>query len=134
MRRLTLLLTTILAWMPLGSAQEAASPGSVAVEQPVRNPDRFGVTLTCSARLPTVVVGCFAERPVLVVGAFELAIGVDAQVAFSNAARGHLAPYAVLAWYGETASAWVELRLPELNGLQPIGDPDFLRLGFSLRL
>ncbi|MFA5567620.1 MAG: hypothetical protein WC972_03130 [Trueperaceae bacterium] len=127
-----LLLATILATTLIGSV--AAAEGEPTTENVVEAAPAFGVTLTCSARLPTAVVGCFAERPVLVVGAFELAIGVDAQVVFSDAARGHLAPYAVLAWYGETASAWVELRLPELNGLQPIGDPDFLRLGFSLRL
>lgn len=133
-RRRTLLLITLLALTFSASAQDAASPENVAVEQPVGNPGKFGVTLTCSARLPTAVVGCFLERPVLVLGPVEVAIGVDAQAAFSDAARSHLAPYAVLAYYGADLSAWVELRLPELNGLQPLGDPDWLRLGVSWRL
>ena len=134
MRR-TLLLAILLAWMSLGSALAEGEPPTTenVVEQPAGNPDRFGVALTCSARLPTAVVGCFLERPVLVLGAFEVAVGVDAQVAFSDAAQGHLAPYAVLAYYGDDLSAWVELRMPELNGLQPLGDPDYLRLGFTAR-
>src|SRR5690606_8427440 len=131
MRR-RLLLITILAPLLLGSAHaEGDATESVA-------PPAFSVlsntTLSCSARLPAAVVGCFVERPVLVLGPFEVALGVDAQAAFSDAHRGHLAPYAVLAWYADTWSAWAELRLPELAGLHPLGDPDFLRLGFSLRL
>lgn len=90
-------------------------------------------TVTCSARLPAAVVGCFVERPVLVLGDFELALGIDAQAALTDAYRGHLAPYAVLAYYGEALSAWVEVRLPELAGLHPLGDPDYLRIGFSYR-
>lgn len=122
-------LITIVALLLLGSvAAEDSSTESVVT------PAAFGVTLTCSARLPTAVVGCFVERPVLVLGAFELAIGLDAQASFTHAAQGHLAPYAVLAWYGDTASAWLEIRLPEFQGLAPLGDPDYLRLGFSLRL
>lgn len=127
-RPLRLLLITILALTPLGSAQDAdanpSPPFSVLA----------GSSITCSSTWPSAVVGCFWERPVLVLGALELALGVDAQASFSDAAQGHLAPYAVLAWYGADASAWVELRLPELNGLQPLGDSDWLRVGFSVTL
>lgn len=122
MRR-RLLLITILAPLLLGSAHAEGEPDSLLAN----------TTLTCSARLPAAVVGCFVERPIAVLGPVELALGVDAQVALSDAHRGHLAPYAVLAWYADQWSAWAELRLPELAGLHPIGDPDFLRLGFSLR-
>lgn len=136
-RRLTLLLITTLALTSLGSALaegEAEPVGNPDTIELSGNPGTFGVTLTCSARLPTAVVGCFAELPVLVLGAFEVAIGVDAQVAFTDAARGHLAPYAVISYYGDSWAAWTEIRLPELHGLQPLGDPDWLRLGFSVRL
>lgn len=130
--RLRLLLATILALTLLGSAL-AEGDATENVVSPT-----FSVlsntTLTCSARLPAAVVGCWIERPLLVLGAFEVAIGVDAQAALTNAYRGHLAPYAVLAYYGEALSAWAEIRLPELDGLQPLGDPDWLRLGFSLTL
>lgn len=127
MRRLLALI--LFVTLSLGSAQDAADEPVEVVE-----PATFGVTLTCSARLPTAVVGCWVERPLLVLGSFEVAVGVDAQAALTNDYRGHLAPYAVLAFYGETASAWIELRLPELAGLRPLGDPDYLRLGFSLTL
>lgn len=124
------LLGTILALLLLGSAHaEGDATESVAPAFSVLS----NTTLACSARLPTGVVGCYVERPLLVLGPVEVALGVDAQAAFSDAHRGHLAPYAVLAWYADTWSAWAELRLPELAGLHPLGDPDFLRLGFSLR-
>lgn len=70
----------------------------------------------------------------LAVGAFEVALGVDAQASLTGAAQGHLAPYLIAAWYATDWSAWAEVRLPELHGLHPLGDPDWLRLGFSLRL
>lgn len=123
MRPRRLLLAITLALLLLGSAHAEGEPGS-----PLAN-----TTLACSARLPTGVVGCFVERPLLVLGPVEVALGVDAQAAFSDAHRGHLAPYAVLAYYGDALSAWVEFRLPELAGLHPIGDPDYLRFGFSYR-
>lgn len=122
MRR-RLLLITILAPLLLGSAHAEGESGALLAN----------TTLTCSARLPAAVVGCFVERPLLVLGPVEVALGVDAQAAFSDAHRGHLAPYAVLAWYADTWSAWAELRLPELAGLHPLGDPDYLRFGFSYR-
>lgn len=125
------LLATILACLLSVSAAEDGS-----TTEPIAQP-AFSVlsntTVTCSARLPAAVVGCFVERPVLVLGDFELALGIDAQAAFSDAHRGHLAPYAVLAWYADTWSAWAELRLPELAGLHPLGDPDYLRVGVTYR-
>lgn len=132
MRRL---LATLLALTLLGSAlaegegQDTTENGSVAPAFSVLS----NTTLTCSARLPAAVVGCFLERPVLTLGAFEVAVGVDAQAALTDAAQGHLAPYVVAAYYGETLAAWIELRLPEIHGLHPLGDPDFLRAGFSYR-
>ena len=126
-----LLLAITLALLLLGSAHaEGDATENVA-------PPAFSVlsntTLACSARLPAAVIGCYVERPLLVLGDFELALGIDAQAALTDAYRGHLAPYAVLAYYGSALSAWVELRLPELAGLHPLGDPDYLRVGFSYR-
>lgn len=94
----------------------------------------FRVTVTCSARLPTAVVGCFLERDLFRLGPLSVTLGVDAQAALGSDGRGHLAPYLLTAWYSSTWSAWAEIRLPELDGLQPLGDPDWLRLGFSLTL
>lgn len=131
-RLLRLLLATLLASTLLGSAlAEGEAPAAAP-------PPAFSVlansTLTCSARLPTAVVGCFLERPVLVLGALELAVGVDAQAALrAGLEDAHLAPYLIAAVYQEALSAWLEVRLPELAGLHPIGDPDYLRVGFSIR-
>ena len=134
MRRLRLLLVTIVALLLSGSAlaEGASTTEDVA-------PPAFSVlsnaTLSCSARLPATVVGCFIERPLLVLfNTVELAIGVDAQAALTNDYRGHLAPYIVAAFYGEALSAWIEVRLPELAGLHPLGDPDFIRAGFAYRI
>lgn len=127
MRRLLALI--LFVTLSLGSAQDAADEPVEVVE-----PATFGVTLTCSARLPTAVVGCFVEHSVLVLGNLEVAVGVDAQVALSGSQGHHLAPYLLAAYYTASWSAWAEIRLPELNGLQPLGDPDWLRLGFSLTL
>jgi len=119
-----LLLVTILATMSLASAQDAAgSPFSVLA----------GSSITCSSTWPSAVVGCFWERPVLVLGALELAIGVDAEVVLGGQLDGHLAPYVVAAYYADTWSAWTEVRLPELGGIRPIGDSNWLRAGFTLR-
>lgn len=131
-----LLLAMTAAMTLLGSAHAAGEPVGnpdtmPTATEPVAEP--FGVTLTCSARLPTAVAGCFLERRIATWGAFEIAVGVDMQASFSDAAQGHLAPYAVLSWFGETASAWVEVRLPELNGVPALGDSDYVRLGFSTR-
>jgi len=93
-----------------------------------------GSSITCSSTWPSAVVGCFWERPVLVLGALELALGVDAQATLSGSFDDmHLAPYLIAAWYGEQASAWAELRLPELSGVPVLGSPDWLRVGFTLR-
>lgn len=127
MRRLLALIAVVT--LSLGSAQDAADEPVEVVE-----PAAFGVTLTCSARLPTGVVGCWVERPLLVLGNLEVAVGVDAQVTLSGGHNAHLAPYLLTAWHSSTWSAWAEIRLPELDGLQPLGDPDWLRLGFSLTL
>lgn len=131
------LLVTIAALLLLGSAHAEGEGQDPTETGSVPPTPTFSVlrntTITCSARLPAAVVGCYVERPLLVLGPVELAVGVDAQAALRNDHSGHLAPYAVLAYYGEALSAWVELRLPELAGLHPLGDPDWLRAGFSVR-
>lgn len=131
-RRPRLLLAILLALTLLGSAHaggEAPGLAPAPAFSVVAN-----TTLTCSARLPAVVVGCYWERPVLVLGPVELAVGLDAQAALrGDFEDAHLAPYLIAAVYLDAWSAWVELRLPELAGLRPIGDPDFLRVGFSYR-
>lgn len=131
-RRLTLLLITLLALTSLGSAQDAAN-------EPVGNPDTFNVlagsSITCSTAWPSATVGCWWERPLLVLGAVEFAVGVDAQAVLTGGLHdAHLAPYLVAAAYLDTWSAWAELRLPELSGVPVLGSPDWLRVGFTLRL
>lgn len=79
-------------------------------------------------------MGCFWERPVLVLGGLELAIGVDAEVVLGGQLDGHLAPYVIAAYYANTWSAWTEVRLPELGGIRPIGDSNWLRVGFTYRI
>ncbi len=127
-RPLLLLLVTILALTPLGSAQDAdanpSPPFSVLA----------GSSITCSSTWPSAVVGCFWERPVLVLGALELAVGVDAEAVLGGQLDGHLAPYVVAAYYADTWSAWTEVRLPELGGIKPIGDSTWLRAGFTYRI
>ena len=71
----------------------------------------------------------------MVVGAVELAVGVDAQAVLTGDLEdAHLAPYLIAAAYLDTWSAWVELRLPELAGVPVLGSPDWLRVGFTLRI
>lgn len=128
MRRvLVALLLTALLGSGLAGAEGTTEDGAEPSQA-------FGVTITCSARLPTAVVGCFLERDLFRLGPLSVTLGVDAQAALGSDGRGHLAPYALAAWYSGSWGAWVEVRLPELNGLKPLGDPDWLRLGFSLTL
>lgn len=91
-----------------------------------------GVTLSCSIAAPSWVSGCWLERPVLVLGGLEVALGLDAQAALGGGVEhAHLAPYGILAYYGEHWSAWVEARLPQLAGVPVLGTPDWLRVGFT---
>lgn len=130
-RRLTPLLTTILALTLLGSASAEGD----AVEEASQFSVLANSTLSCSAALPSVTVGCFLERPLLVLGGFEVAVGVDAQAVLTGSwDDAHLAPYVILAAYLDTWSVWAEVRLPELSGVPVIGSPDWLRVGFTLRL
>jgi hypothetical protein len=60
---------------------------------------------------------------------------VDAQAVLTGSwDDAHLAPYVILAAYLDTWSAWAEVRLPALSGVPVIGSPDWLRVGFTLRL
>lgn len=133
MLRLRLLIVT-LVMMLVGSA--AADDNAETLvgphETPVFSLSR-NTTLSCSARLPSGVFGCFIERPVIVLGNFEFAVGVDVQLPFRDISQSHLAPYGIFAYYADTWSAWAELRLPELAGVPVIGDADYLRIGFTTR-
>ena len=116
MRRRLLLITIVALLLSVSGAEGSSATEDVAPSFSVLS----NATLSCSARLPATVVGCFIERPLLVLfNTVELALGIDAQAAFSDAHRGHLAPYLVAAYYGDALSAWIELRLPELAGLHP---------------
>lgn len=132
-RPLTLLLATILALTLLGSA---TAEGETTTE-PVA--DAFRVlansTISCSSAWPSTTVGCFWERPVLVVGALEVAVGLDAQAVLTGSlSDAHLAPYLIVAAYLDSWSAWAEVRLPELSGIPVFGAPDWLRVGFTIRI
>lgn len=129
------LLATLLATMLLASGLAGATdpPTTENVAAP------FSVlansSITCSTAWPSSTTGCWWEKRILTFGDFEVAVGVDAQaVLTSGLSDAHLAPYLIAAWYGEQASAWAELRLPELSGVPVLGSPDWLRVGFSLRL
>ena len=128
MRR-RLLLITLLALTLFGSALADAEG---ATENVAPGASFFtNSTLTCSARLPSAVLGCFWERPIATLGPVELAVGVDAQAALRGAVGGHVAAYIVAAVYLDSWSAWVEVFTPEV--MPPIGSPDWLRTGFSIR-
>ncbi len=129
-RRLTLLLITTLGLTLLGSAlaEGEASTDSVAGLL-------AGSSITCSSAWPSATVGCWWERPLWVVGDVELALGVDAQTVLSGTLDdAHLAPYMIVAWYGAMASAWLEVRLPNLGGIPLLGDSDWLRAGVTIRV
>lgn len=120
-RLLRPLTITIVAMMLLGNANaEDGEPFSVLAN----------TTLSCSAKLPSGLVGCYWERPVLVLGGFEVAIGIDAQAAL-NGGDTYVGGYGILAYYAPTWSAWAELHLPELAPV--IGNPDWFRVGFTYR-
>lgn len=135
-RRLVTILATTLLASGIAAAQEPT--GSPPDEPPAGNP-LAGVTLSCSLAAPSWVAGCWVERPVAVLGPVELAIGVDLQgdldaLLAGDAAGSHVAPYGILAYYGDTTSWWAEVRLPELGGLTGLGAPDWLRVGFTYRI
>jgi hypothetical protein len=87
-------------------------------------------TLTCS--VTNAVVGCMIEQPAFVLGAFEVAVGVDAQVAYGLGRTGHLAPYLLAGFYTPAWSAWFEFHLPQ-TGIPTVGRPDPWRLGVTWR-
>lgn len=120
-----LLLFALFAGLGIAAAEDTTEP--VAPFSVLTN-----TTLSCSVKAPSLIVGCFVERPVIVLGAFEVAVGVDAQAALRGG-DSHLAPYAIASWYAPTWSAWLEVIFPDL-GVPIIGAPDWLRLGFTLRL
>jgi hypothetical protein len=86
-------------------------------------------TLTCSVN--NRVMGCMIEQPAFVLGALEVAVGVDAQLAWRGG-TSHLAPYLIAGWYASTWAVWGEFHLPEI-GIPTVGRPDFWRLGFTVR-
>lgn len=124
-----LLLAILLGTTLLGSA---TAEGEAPTEAPAFSA-LANVTVSCSAAWPSTTVGCWLERPILVVGPLELAISLDAQVVIGGS-PAYLAPMLSLAWYGEAASVWLEVALPEgALGLPHLGRGDWARLGFSYR-
>lgn len=127
MRLLLLLLATLATTANANGTDDANTTEDVAPFSVLAN-----ATLSCSLKAPSLTVGCYLERPVLVAGPLELSVGVDAQAALTGG-ESHLAPYASASWYGGTWSAWIEVIFPDL-GIPILGAPDWLRLGFTLRL
>ena len=119
MRLLRLLITT--------SALTLFATGIAGNEEP--HPT---TTLSCSAAIPSVSLGCFIERPVFVLGSIEVAFGVDARAVLTDFERSSLAPYGILGLYEPSWSAWVEVALPNTR-VPVLGRPDFLRVGFTWR-
>lgn len=129
-RRLTLLLITTLGLTWLGSALAEGEAGTDSVASLLADS-----SITCSTAWPSATVGCWWEQPIWVVGDVELALGVDAQAVLAGSwDDAHLAPYMIVAWYGATASAWLEVRLPDLGGIPVLGDSDWLRAGMTIRV
>ncbi len=120
-RLLLLLIATLATTATANDNADAPEPFSVLTN----------TTLSCSAKAPSLTVGCFWERPVLVAGNLELAVGVDAQAVLTGG-DAHLAPYAIVSWFADTWSAWLEVVFPDL-GVPVIGAPDWLRVGFTMR-
>jgi hypothetical protein len=120
MRPLVLLIT-ILA-LTLG--------GSALAADDIQEPRELGNSVTCSVTLRGA--GCFVERPLLVLGAFEVAIGFDARAVWAGSERSYAAPYAILGWYEREWAAWVEVWIPDV-GVPPLGKPDPIRAGFTVR-
>lgn len=137
-RRLVTILATTLLASGIAAAQEPIDPHPEPT--PVEAPSPFaGVTVACSVAAPSLVTGCWVERPAFTLGAFEVAVGVDVQgdlgaLFAGESGASHIAPYAVLAWYGDASSVWVELRLPRLGNVPLIGAADALRVGFTHRI
>lgn len=92
-----------------------------------------GRTLTCSASLE-LTLACFVEQTAFAVGPFEVAIGVDTSVAFRGDSvddQLQFGGYAIVGWYEPGWGVWAELHLPSLTPV--IGNPDWLRVGFTVR-
>lgn len=130
MRRLHLLLITILALTFSGSALAEGDPATESIAAPFSV--LAGSTITCSTAWPSATVGCWWEKRVLTLGDFEVAIAMDAQLALGGTRETYLAPMFSAAWYSATASMWLELAVPD--GWLPVphfGRTDWLRVGFS---
>lgn len=124
---------TILVMMLLVSGIGVAQEGSGPPPDPAPASSALaGVTVSCSLSAPSWLAGCWVERPVLVLGGLEVALGLDVQAALGGGVEhAHLAPYGILAYYGEDWSTWVEARLPQLAGVPVLGSPDWLSVGFT---
>lgn len=141
----TILATMLLASVAVATAEESIDPSDEQVEVA----HHAASTLSCSLVLPGGVGGCFYELPVVVAGDWELSLGVDVQgdagalLSFLRSSNeddlaaflhgSHAAPFLTLAWYGEWDSAWLEMRMPRLTGVPILGDPSWLRVGFTYR-
>lgn len=125
------LLATLLATMLLASGLAGATdpPTTENVAAP------FSVlansSITCSTAWPSSTTGCWWEKRVLTLGDFEVAIAVDAAVTFSTG-DWYVSPMLSLAWYGPSASVWLEAALPDgILPLPHVGRSDYVRIGFS---
>ena len=87
-------------------------------------------TLTCSAT--NTVAGCMIEQPAFTLGPLEVAVGVDAQLAYGGGRESHFGPYLLVGWYETSYAVWAEFHLPE-TGIPTVGRPDFWRVGFTVR-
>lgn len=132
-RLLAMTLATTLLASGIAAAQET---GDSPPDEPPAGTPLAGVTLSCSLAAPSWVAGCWVELPIAVLGPVELAIGVDVQgdlaaLTAGDLAGSHVAPYGILAYYGEDTTIWAELRLPRLGNVPVLGASDVLRVGFT---
>lgn len=135
-------ITMILAMMLIASV--AVAEGEENLSGTLLN----GVSLTCSTSAPSLVTGCFAERPAATFGNIEFSVGLDVQGDLGSFLKymtsgsdeslehfledSHIAPYGILAYYGEGKSFWAELRIPRLGGIPVLGASEWLRVGFTI--
>lgn len=128
MRRLTPLLITLLATTLLGAALAEGDPATEPIAGLLA-----GSSITCSTAWPSSVTGCWWEKRILTFGDFEVAIALDAAITL-NTRDWYTSPMLSLAWYGETASIWVEVALPpDAIPIPRLGRSDWARIGFSYR-
>lgn len=121
-------LAVLLALIAIASVPAIAFADDDPVGEGIR-----GRTLTCSANLE-LTLACFIEQTAFAAGPFEVAVGVDTRLAFRAPTvddQLQFGGYLVVGWYEPGWGVWTEIHVPSITPV--IGDPDWLRVGFTVR-